>query len=151
MDDRELWDAFSTSALAEKEWTHRAHLRVAWMFLKRHSLDEAHILMRVGIIRLNAFHALVETPARGYHETLTRVWLTLVAALMKSTEAPTSDAFVETCGTELAMNAVMRHYSKEFVMSVQARAMFVPPDVSPLPSLRGDAPCLSADAEIAVS
>lgn len=131
--DEELWHAFGTSQLPAEHWTHRAHLRVAWMFLKRHPLDEAHVLMRVGIIRLNAFHGLVETPSRGYHDTLTRVWLSLVAALMKTTDARSSDAFVDACMGSLGKEAVLRHYSRERVTSLRARAIFVEPDLLPLP------------------
>lgn len=132
--DEELWDAFTASVLPEPIWTHRSHLRMAWLFLRRHSLDEAHILLRVGIIRLNVFHTLVETPSRGYHETLTRVWLSLVAAEMAAFDAPTSEAFVEARLPALGKDAVMRHYSPELVGSVRARAAFVAPDRAPLPA-----------------
>jgi hypothetical protein len=103
------------------------------MHLDRHPLDEAHLLMRVGIIRLNAFHELVETPARGYHETLTRVWLALVAKLRVTAIETTSDAFVDAHGGALGREAVLAHYSRERLMSVRARAIFVEPDLAPLP------------------
>lgn len=131
--DEELWTAFAAGTLPAATWTHRAHLRVAWMFLRRYSLDEAHVLLRVGIIRLNAAHGLVETPARGYHDTLTRLWLSLVAAAMRTTDAPTSDAFVDACAGALGKDAALRHYSRERLTSVRARAIFVEPDVQPLP------------------
>ena len=83
MDDQDLWEAFGSETLPESEWTHRAHLRVAWLHSSRYPLDEAHVMMRVGIIRLNAAHGLVETAARGYHETITRVWLVVVRAMMR--------------------------------------------------------------------
>src|ERR1043165_2847882 len=78
--DDELWQAFHERTLSHAQWTHAAHLRIAWLHLARYELDEAHLRMRVGIIRLNTVHGLVETPQRGYHETLTRVWLILVGA-----------------------------------------------------------------------
>lgn len=134
MDDTALWEAFSAARLPAQQWTHHEHLRVAWMFLKRHPLDEAHILMRVGIIRLNAFHGLVETPSRGYHETLTRVWLTLVGAQMKITDAPSSDTFLAACGDKLRREAVFEHYSRDHVLGTRARAAFAEPDLRPLPS-----------------
>lgn len=134
MDDEALWDAFSASKLPAPEWTHRAHLRVAWMFLERHSFDEAHLLMRVGIVRLNAFHELVETPSRGYHETLTRAWLSLVAASRGTASARSSEAFLDACGESLTTSAVFRHYSREHVMGVRARAIYVEPDLLPLPA-----------------
>ena len=133
MDDQELWQAFGSATLPEKNWTHQEHLRVAWLYSSRHPLDEAHVLMRVGIIRLNASHGLVETAARGYHETITRVWLAVVRALMKEMPAESSLAFVEAGGDRLARDALFRHYSRERLMSVEARARFVEPDLAPLP------------------
>lgn len=135
-DDAKLWRDFNASAIPEKEWRHREHLRVGWMFLKEYPLiDEAHLLMRVGIIRLNAFHELVETPSRGYHETLTRVWLLLIRGLMKevdvSTSAVASGAFVDACAARLSKDAVLRHYSRERITSVRARSIFVDPDLEP--------------------
>ena len=137
--DEALWQAFSASALPSASWTHREHLRVAWMFLQRYPLDEAHLLMRVGIIRLNAFHGLVETPARGYHETLTRLWLALIASLTRASDAPTSAAFVDAHASSLDRDAAAQHYSRERLMSPHARAVFVPPDLAPLPSTSADA------------
>jgi hypothetical protein len=134
-DDTTLWEDFNASAIPEKEWTHREHLRIGWMFLTKHPLlDEAHILMRVGIIRLNGFHKLVETPSRGYHETLTRVWLLLIRGLMKEVDdAATSAAFVDQCGARLSRDAVLKHYSRDKIMSVRARSIFVDPDLEPFP------------------
>lgn len=135
--DDELWAAFGAAALPAQAWTHRAHLRVAWLFLRRYPLDEAHVLLRVGIIRLNAFHGLVETPSRGYHETLTRLWLSLIASLiassMQAADAPSSGAFVDAHQAALGKDAALRHYSRERIMSVRARAIFVEPDLLPLP------------------
>ena len=138
LEDAELWAAFGAAALPAQAWTHRAHLRVAWMFLRRYPLDEAHVLLRVGIIRLNAFHGLVETPARGYHETLTRLWLSLIASLMQTTtqtgaDASSSGAFVDANRDALGKTAALRHYSREQITSVRARAIFVEPDLLPLP------------------
>src|SRR6187399_220245 len=79
LDDEALWAAFHAGTLPHARWNHAAHLRTAWLHLERYRLDEAHLRMRAGIIRLNAAHGLVESPARGYHETLTRVWLVLCA------------------------------------------------------------------------
>ena len=100
-------------------WTHAAHLRVAALFLARHALDEAHLLMRVGIIRLNQAHGLVETATRGYHETLTRVWLVLVAA-----------------GQPTDRDAPLRYYSRDRLFSLEARTIFLLPDLAPLPPVR---------------
>jgi hypothetical protein len=133
MNDAALWHAFTTATLPEAAWTHQAHLRVAWMHSARFSSDEAHVLMRVGIIRLNASHGLVETAQRGYHETITRAWLAVVRAQRKAVLAPTSDVFLEACGEIVERSALLRYYSRERLMSLPARARFLDPDLMPLP------------------
>ncbi len=104
---------------------------MAWLHLARYGLDEAHVLMRVGIIRLNAAHALVETAQRGYHETITRVWLVLVGAARAVDRAGDSRAFLAR--HDLGKELPLRYYSRELLFSLQARAMFVAPDLAPLP------------------
>ena len=134
MNDEALWERFHARTLAESDWTHQAHLRVAWMFLERHAIDEAHVLMRVGIIRLNLAHGLIETAQRGYHETLTRVWLAIVADERTRAQVATSQAFVTEAASSLTRESPLRFYSKARLLSLEARAMFVPPDLSPLPN-----------------
>ena len=131
-DDDALWIAFHERTLLAPEWTHVAHLRVAWLHLARYPLDEAHLLMRIGIIRLNASHGLVETPERGYHETLTRAWLALVAAARHIDPCSDSRGFVAK--HELPRDAPLRHYSRERLFSLHARTVFVPPDLAPFTS-----------------
>lgn len=131
LDDDALWSAFHDRTLPAAQWTHVAHVRVAWMHLTRHALDEAHVLMRVGIIRLNAAHGLVETATRGYHETITRVWLILVAAARQRDPGSDSRAFLAAHG--LARDTPLRYFSRERLFSLAARASFVAPDLADLP------------------
>jgi hypothetical protein len=131
--DDELATLFWGSKLPEPDWNHEAHLRVAWLALEQHAIDEAHLLLRVGIIRLNVFHGFVETPERGYHETLTRVWVVLVDAARKAARGADSRAFLALHPGALAREAPLRHYSRERLFSVHARARFVDPDLEPLP------------------
>lgn len=134
IDDHSLWTAFHERSLPHADWTHRAHLRMAWLHLGRWpAIDEAHLRMRAGIIRLNAAHGLEETPQRGYHETLTRVWLALVAAARRLEPGTDSDAFVTLHAALLDRNAPLRHYSRERLFCDRARAIFVEPDLAPLP------------------
>ena len=132
LDDVALWEGFVGARLPPAEWTHRAHLRMAWMFLRQHPLDAAHLLFRDGIIKLNASHGLTETVTRGYHETLTRVWLALVAAAMRRTPAiADSRQFLAACSAVLGKEAPMRHYSRDRLLSIEARARFTEPDLLP--------------------
>ena len=131
MDDETLWRAFHERTLRPTEWTHRAHLRVAWMFVGRYPLDEAHLLFRIALIRLNTVHEVPESAQRGYHETLTRVWLHLVGALRD--DSPTSELFLERHGELLNREAPLGHYSREVLFSVRARSVYVEPDLRALP------------------
>lgn len=131
LDDASLWAAFHERSLSTGEWTHTAHLRVAWMFLTKYGLDEAHLRMRAGILRLNAAQGLVETAQRGYHETLTRVWLALVQDARRAEEGPDSASFVAAHG--FPRELPLAYYSKDRLFSVAARACFVEPDLAPLP------------------
>ena len=101
--------------------------------LEEWPIDEAHLRMRVGIIRLNAFHGLVETPQRGYHETITRVWLSLGAAPNNASRGDDSRAFLEL-HPGLTREAPLRHYLAVKSSSRSKRApFFVDPDLEPLP------------------
>ena len=139
MDDETLWQSFGDCSLTGAQWTHEAHVRTAFLFSRRHPLDEAHLRMRAGIIRLNERHGLVETSARGYFETLTRVWLILVADAAARSGAGDSRELLERCPELRDRKLPARYYSKESLATVRARAIFVDPDLEPLPELSG--PC----------
>ena len=133
MDDEALWAAFTASSIPHHAWTHESHIRVAFLFASRFPLDEAHLRLRAGIIRLNERHGLVETGTRGYFETLTRVWLILVNHARRTSGAVMTRELLEKC-PELHDRALpLRYYSKECLHSVRARAVFVEPDLAPLP------------------
>lgn len=133
MDDPELWRRFSAQDLSHAEWNHRAHVRTAWLHVARYEIDDAHLRMRAGIIRLNHRHGLVESVERGYFETLTRVWLHLVRDAGRRCGAASSLDLLERCPEILDRTLPLRHYSKERLMSARARAVFVEPDLEPLP------------------
>jgi GNAT superfamily N-acetyltransferase len=131
--DDALWHDFHARTLPHAAWTHAAHLRIAWLHLARYGLDESHLRMRIGIIRLNLAHGLVETPQRGYHETLTRVWLALVASARSAEASESSSAFLSTHAAALGRDAPLAHYTKDRLFSLEARTIFVAPDLAPLP------------------
>jgi len=135
MDDERLWDEFSKSSLPATAWTHQAHVRTAFLFVSRFAIDEAHLRMRAGIIRLNERHGLVESITRGYFETLSRAWLTLVADARRRSGAGTSQALFEACPELMDRTLPLRHYSRELLASPRARAIFIPPDITPLPAI----------------
>lgn len=135
MDDETLWQAFNTASLTIAEWTHETHVRTAFLCSRQYSLDEAHLRLRAGIIRLNERHGLVETSTRGYFETLTRAWLVLVRDACARSAASSSRELLERCPELYERTLLSRHYSKELLTSVRARSIFVAPDLEPLPDV----------------
>ncbi|MET0387008.1 MAG: hypothetical protein ABW321_13665, partial [Polyangiales bacterium] len=133
MDDTELWARFEAHALLAAEWNHDAHVRTAWLFLERFDFDEAHVRMRAGIIRMNERHGLIETGARGYFETVTRAWLSLIADARRRIHATTSQALLAAAPELRDRTLIQRHYSAALLASKRARAIYLPPDLTPLP------------------
>jgi hypothetical protein len=127
--------AFMDCSLPHVRWTHRAHLTVALWYATHHPPECALELMREGIHRLNAAHGLVPTPTRGYHETITRLYMRVVARFVRE-ELPQGDwatranLLFDRYG---ARDLPLRYYSRDLLMSPAARAGWVPPDREPLP------------------
>src|SRR5579864_4544280 len=84
MTDDAFLAAFEDLTLPFEQWTHRAHVKVSYCYLKRHSFEEALNKMRAGIKAFNARHNVPEGPTSGYDETTTHAFLHLIAATMQA-------------------------------------------------------------------
>lgn len=125
---------FNAATLPKAAWTHEAHILIATWFLLHHEAEQALERVCAGIKRLNAAHGLVETPSRGYHETITRFYLWAVReALAALGDAGDPDDLglrvVALCGDR---SLPFRYWSKELLMGAEARARWVEPDLHPL-------------------
>jgi hypothetical protein len=137
--DDEFLAAFESLTLAfPSEWTHRSHLRVAYLYLARYPLDEAVARMRAGIQRLNEHHAVPEGPDRGYHETLTQMWMRILHGLRTAVGPEAGfDAFVERHPYLLQKLLGRLYYSRDLMMSDRAKRSYVEPDLTPFPRSAG--------------
>jgi hypothetical protein len=134
MTDAELIDAFESCLIPLESWKHRTHLRVAWIYLDRHGLDGAIERMRVGIPKLNAANAIIDGIDMGYHDTVTVAWLKIIEATRRAygLEAD-SETFLDS-HTQLHSKVLLRlFYSRERIMSAEAKVRFIEPDLAPLP------------------
>jgi hypothetical protein len=134
MNDEAFLQAFETRTFPFDQWHHDAHIKVAYLYLRRHPLKEAIEKMRAGIKAYNAAHKVPEGPDRGYHDTVTVAWLRLVhLTLCEYGPAESAACFYEQ-HPELSQKKVLRlFYSRGLIMSPQAKAAFVEPDLAPLP------------------
>lgn len=137
MTDAELEDLvrrFTERTLPKPEWTHAAHLAVGLWHVCRYGRDEALVRLRTAISRLNESHGTVNSATGGYHETVTRAYVQLLAAYA----ARQPDRTVAQRATALLADpladrkALLRFYSRARLESSEARLDWVDPDVAPL-------------------
>jgi len=118
MDDAAFLKALEEGTFPRDAMDHRAHLRL--VLLHRDDPQRARDLLLAYITRIGG---LVR-----YNETLTQVWLRLVAAHGEETV----DALMRTPLAD--SNLPFRHYSPERLWSDEARTKFLEPDLQPLPA-----------------
>ena len=127
---------FLARTLPKAEWTHEAHLATTtWLLLNRPEIDVDDELP--GLIRsYNESVGGLNSDSEGYHETITRVFLHGVRLFLS--EADPAEPLHELVN-ELLLSPMgrrdwpLRFYSRERLLSVDARKAFVPPDLAALP------------------
>src|SRR5690349_5856997 len=136
MDDEELLHRFEDRSLPFPQWTHRCHVKVAYLYLRRHPFPAALDRVRRGIKAFNAAHQVPEGPTSGYNETTTCAFMHLVAATMRAygDAFPTAnaDAFCDTHPQLMTRHVLRLFYSPERRMDPRAKTEFVEPDLTPL-------------------
>jgi len=139
MDDPELLQQFENLSLPFAHWTHRAHVKVAFLYLRAHPFDEALARMRKGIKAYNAANKVLESPTGGYNETTTRAFLHLIAATIaaygQGMPTPTADSFCDMHPQLMTRNVLRLFYSPQQRMHPLAKTQFVEPDLAPLPRI----------------
>jgi hypothetical protein len=129
--DREFRAAFAAGAFAPADFTHRAHVRLAYVYLAESNVDLALERMRGALLCFLSHHGI---PAPKYHETLTRAWVLAVDHFMyRSPETSSADDFIEHNPQLLDTRIMLTHYSAGLLFSDVARAAFVEPDLDPIP------------------
>lgn len=131
---RDLIAAFESHELPKAEWTHRAHLTVAAWYVMWYGPDAALDRVRDGIQAFNAAHGVVQTPTGGYHETITRLYVRLIAnavqrAGLGASLAQLVNRVVDECADRELPYA---YYSRERLSSWAARRGWIEPDLASL-------------------
>lgn len=132
-----LLHAFQECSLPRGEWTHEAHLTVAlWYFLFSESESEAIDRIRNGIKRYNSVNGIESTPNSGYHETLTLFWAQTVREYLA--DEGRNRSIVDLANGLIAEYAdrtlPLSHYTREHLMSWEARNNWVEPDLMAIDS-----------------
>ena len=125
--DDAFLDAFENCSLPESEFDHRGHLRLAWLYLERYSLDEAIQRTSDGIRNYAA-----SLGAHGkFHRTLTEAIVRIMHGRKQVSSIHDLDGFLAG-NPDLIENmkeVVNSHYSEARLFSDEARAVYLPPDL----------------------
>ena len=131
-----LGERFLACALPKEGWTHEAHLATTtWLLLNRPDIDVDKDLPGL-IRRYNESVGGVNSDSEGYHETITRAFLAGVRLFLG--EADSREPLHELVN-ELLLSPMgrrdwpLRFYSRDRLLSVEARRAFIPPDLAALP------------------
>jgi hypothetical protein len=131
---RDIIAAFESLELPRADWTHRAHLTVAAWYVMWYGPDTALERVRDGIRRYNAANGVAQTPTGGYHETLTRFYVRLVAravarAGLHGPLVQVVNRVVDACEDR---ELPFAYYSRERLQSWTARTSWIEPDLAAL-------------------
>jgi hypothetical protein len=127
--DDEFLSAFEAAAFTRPEWTHEAHVRMAWLYLTRFPAPQALDLVRTGIQKLNA---KIGSPD-GYHETITVAFVRVIGSRLVPGERWPAFRARNPDLLDRTLSALLRHYTKDRLHSPEARRAFVEPDLVELP------------------
>ncbi len=126
LDDATLIQAFEACSLKESEFSHRTHVRVAWLCLTSSAhFEEAALRFCRGLRRY------VESLGKAgrYHETITWAFLAIVSERQRACGASSFDHFANQNPDlfEPQLAPLLRYYDAETLHSELARAAFVLP------------------------
>ena len=110
MDDETLLRLFEQGAFPADQWGHREHVKVAYLLLRRYPLAESTDRMRSALQAFATIHSVPNVLERGYHETITLVWMQLVHfTLCEYGPAESADHFYEQ-HPELSQSRALRFF-----------------------------------------
>ncbi|MCB0705388.1 MAG: hypothetical protein KDC34_08770 [Saprospiraceae bacterium] len=127
--DTEFERKFSTCELDPAEFTHEAHLRLAWIHIHKYGIEEALVLIQK---RLQAFVAFVGARDK-YNTTLTVAAIKAVYHFkLKSTADNFKDFIAEFPRLKYNFKDLLAcHYGVDIYHSEQARKEYIQPDLIP--------------------
>jgi hypothetical protein len=131
-----IGEGLLSRTLPREEWTHEAHLAATtYLTLKRPEIDLDVELP--GIIRsYNASVGGVNDDTQGYHDTITRAFLRGVRLFLDEadTRRPIHELVNELLHSPMGKRDwPLRFWSKERLMSVEARRGWAEPDLRAMP------------------
>jgi hypothetical protein len=132
---KELIRQFENCELPKEKWTHEAHFVMALWYCSHQPLPLAIQSIKEGIKRYNTGVGGANTDDSGYHETITVFYTRLIIDyILKNNPCHPFEnrlpGFLQQ--SFLSKDFPLRYYTKELLMSKNARKNWIPPDIQPL-------------------
>jgi hypothetical protein len=128
---RQLVKDFEAGILPKDQWTHTAHFVVALCYCMDLPLPEAVEKIRNNIKSYNVKAGGQNTDTSGYHETITLFYMSTIAQYlirMGITQLDKDQFSLFFQQPFLDRSYPLQFYSREYLMSVEARKTWMPPD-----------------------
>jgi hypothetical protein len=121
---------FHAGRIANQNFHHRDHLRLAWVQIRRLGLVRATDAVTHGIRRFATEHGSGDR----YHDTMTRFWLRVVGLGIRLHPDLTFDELMAAEPHLLDKGLPFRHWTRASMGSDSARHQWVEPDLLPMPA-----------------
>lgn len=123
--------AFEACEIPLDSFHHKEHILLAYILLVQNDLDTAYLNLK-RMLQHYLEHNTV--PPEKYHVTMTLAWLMAVLHFMhKSADSDSSEDFISQNDILLDTEIMFSHYSRELLLSAEARMTFVEPDLERIP------------------
>jgi hypothetical protein len=129
--DRSLRDAFDTFAVPPEEFTHEAHVPLAYAYLAELDVEPAVQRMREALLKFLEHN---DIPLSKFHETITRAWVLAVRHFMNKSSSSSASDFIAMNPELLASKIMLTHYSASVLCSADARAGSLSPPLIRFPT-----------------
>jgi hypothetical protein len=129
-------EGFLARNLPREEWTHEAHLAATTYLLLRHPEIDLDTELPGLVRRYNESVGGVNTDTEGYHDTITRVFLHGIRLFLSEADrnVPLDDLVDGLLLSPMGhRDWPFRFYSRDRLLSLDARRAFVAPDMAALP------------------
>lgn len=136
-DDQAFMKALLDEYGALGRFSHREHLHMAWSYVQRDGMPKGAEQAVAFIRHVAARHG----GADKYHETVTRFWVYAMALAIAA--APRSDDFEQLLANNPHLtdkHLPAQYWTDELLRSREAKAVWVEPDIAPLPEIPVIAP-----------
>jgi hypothetical protein len=128
--DEQFLATFEAGKIANQDFHHRDHLRLAWIQIRRLGPEGAAQAVAGAIRNFAAHHG----HADRYHETMTLFWVRVVGMGINRHPGLAFDDLLAAEPHLLEKNLPFRHWSRERMGSDEAKRQWTEPDVRLMPA-----------------